>query len=449
MYDIFYVSKNGGNDEDWKKIKSSYPLAQKLSNIKTYEEIKSKAFTKMFWVIWDDLILDDSFDLTSYNVTKWDNMYVHVFKNGEHFDGICLFPKSQEISNKEFDYRFFAAKKEIDIIASHPKQYNRYSPKSYEEYLSITDDMFWIIWPEITVTNESIFDLYFSKHNAYDRKENHMFKHYFNGEETYINGIVLCSKEKKMSQREFKYRFLTEKKEHDILASKLSPYDVVFISYNEPTADKNFKDLLTKCPRANRVHGVKGIHQAHIKAAELCQTDMIWIVDGDAVVVDNFDFEYLVPEAIDKRTVRVWRSKNPINDLEYGYGGVKLLPREMTLNMDVTSTDMTTSIGEFFKAVDSVSNLTSFNTDPFNTWKSAFRECCKLSSKVIDRQDDNETTHRLEVWCTVGEDKPYGKYSIIGARMGKEFGLKNKNNPTELKKINDFDWLKELFDDVK
>ena len=30
-----------------------------------------------------------------------------------------------------------------------------------------------------------------------------------------------------------------------------------------------------------------------------------------------------------------------------------------------------------------VSNITAFNTDPFNTWRSAFRECTKLASAII------------------------------------------------------------------
>ena len=30
----------------------------------------------------------------------------------------------------------------------------------------------------------------------------------------------------------------------------------------------------------------------------------------------------------------VWRSKNPVNELVYGYGGVKLLPTKLTLDMD-------------------------------------------------------------------------------------------------------------------
>ena len=144
----------------------------------------------------------------------------------------------------------------------------------------------------------------------------------------------------------------------------------------------------------------------------------------------------------DLENVHVWRSRNPVNDLEYGYGGVKLLPKRLTQNMDISKPDMTTSISSLFKAMPEVSNITAFNTDPFNTWKSAFRECCKLASKTIDRQNDEETNHRLEVWCTTGTDEN----AIAGALAGRAYGTENKDNPDALKKINDFDWLKEQFD---
>jgi hypothetical protein len=108
---------------------------------------------------------------------------------------------------------------------------------------------------------------------------------------------------------------------------------------------------------------------------------------------------------------------------------------------------MTTSISDKFKAIKLVSNITSFNTDPFNTWKSAFRECAKLSSKVIDRQKDDETTFRLNAWCNIGADREYGNYSIAGAIAGKLYGEANKGNLDALKKINDFDWLKRIFDE--
>ena len=38
----------------------------------------------------------------------------------------------------------------------------------------------------------------------------------------------------------------------------ISDFDVVYISYDEPNAERNWADLLSKCPWAKRVHGVKG-----------------------------------------------------------------------------------------------------------------------------------------------------------------------------------------------
>jgi hypothetical protein len=756
MYDIFYVSKGKGNDNDWMRIKSKYPLAHRLSNITSFEDIKSKSFTKMFWVVWDDIELT-SFNLLEYKATKWDDMYVHVFKNGEHYDGICLFPKSLTVSHREFNnrfftekkeidvvasipkgydkfyfntydeyleavqqsttdmfwaiwpdvvvdnnfkfdykvpvhnshivhifkngehydgiclfpknslvskrefhHRFFTEKKEIDIVASTPKQYNIYPLSTYEEYQTITDEMFWLVSPEVKIINNTIFDLYFSHHNSYDRRENHVFKILCNGEELYLTGVILCSKykqltnneferqyaidkkehdivvgkfqypvytinsyneyldlaktkkmfwcvwpgieilndnlfdlyfkpndatldydreenhvfknvcndiesylsgvvlfsnkkiisekefrrrylidkkeynkvasryrynkyvlssydeyleisnsetqplfwgiwpeieitntkifdlyydpndgkydhdrkenhtfkhlfndkeistnglvlfskEKTISHREFIHRFLIEKKEHTDVVSEHKLYDIVFISYNELNADENYKKLINKFPRAKRVHGVKGIHQAHIKAASMCNTDMIWVVDGDADIEEDFNFN-LVMSSYDIDCVHVWRSRNPINNLEYGNGGVKLLPRQLTLDMDVNTSDMTTSISKKFKAMNTVSNANAFNTDEFTTWRSAFRECCKLSSRTIERQFEEETQQRLDIWCTEGHDAQFGEYAIAGAKAGRQYGLENKNNLEELRKINDFDWLKEQFDASK
>jgi hypothetical protein len=224
-------------------------------------------------------------------------------------------------------------------------------------------------------------------------------------------------------------------------------YDIVFISYNEPNADDNYEYLKNRYPTASRIDGVKGIHQAHIAAAKKCFTKMFWVVDGDAVVKDEFNFDYVVDD-YNLETVHVWRSINPINDLVYGYGGVKLLPRRMTINMDLSKPDMTTSISSKFKAVDEISNITAFNTDPFNTWKSGFRECVKLSSKIIDRQVGPETEERLAVWCSNKfKDREYGAYAVEGAKAGRAYGLENAKDTEALKLINDFDWLMEKFNE--
>jgi hypothetical protein len=106
---------------------------------------------------------------------------------------------------------------------------------------------------------------------------------------------------------------------------------------------------------------------------------------------------------------------------------------------------MTTSISKYFKSINRVSNITKFNTDEFTTWRSAFRECVKLASKTIQGQKDEETEFRLKVWCTRGRDKDFGEACVAGAIAGRQYGLNYSNDPEELKKINDFEWLEQQF----
>ena len=215
-------------------------------------------------------------------------------------------------------------------------------------------------------------------------------------------------------------------------------FDIIFISYNEPTAVENYEKLKDRFPLAKHVQGVTGIHQAHIAAAKRSFSPMFWVVDADAIILDTFNFDYqLTKEEHD--IVHVWRSRNPVNGLEYGYGGVKLLPKKLTLEMDVNSTDMTMNISSRFKAMEEVSNITAFNTDPFTTWRSAFRECCKLAIT-----DNEEANHRLQTWCVVASGN-YSEFAIAGANAGKKYGQENAGNIPALSLINDFEWLKFIY----
>lgn len=228
-------------------------------------------------------------------------------------------------------------------------------------------------------------------------------------------------------------------------------FDIVFISYQESNADANWEALRARFPYARRLHGISGIHQAHQQAAKIVATDYFWVVDGDSTVVDDFNFT--PPKLIDQyrkdkidNAVYVYRATNPVNNLSYGYGGIKLLPRESTRVMSTNNIDMTTSISEHFCPIDVVASITNFNTDPFSTWRSAFRECVKLSGRTIDNQVDDETQQRLDTWCTLNDDVSYGYYAYAGALAGREYGTNNKDDATALKKINDFVWLKKQYD---
>ena len=564
IYDIFYVSKEKVNDIEWQQFRRRFPSAQKIENVTSIDDVKKRSFTKFFWLVWDDIVILDNFNF-DYRVEKWDEEYIHVFKNicnnvESYISGVALIPKKANILKKEFDFKFYVNKKEINIAASKFQypiryinsyedylnivntesksmfwcvwsntelinesildmyfdpldgkydydrsinhvflngcgdknsylngvvlcsksnfftkkefdrkyvvnkkehdilvsrfRYPRYCINSYEEYLEIckkeVSPLFWCVWSDIEIINESILDMYFDPLDGkydYDRSINHVFKN-----EDFYDGLMLMSKEKILSKKEFKFRFPIEKKEWDIKVSRPKPYDIIFISYNELNADENYRRLLTRFPRAKRIHGVKGIHQAHIAAANLSETEMFWVVDGDAVIAPDFNFSVRYYPHYDSgnrrehvNTVYVWHSKNPINGLVYGNGGVKLLPKTLTMNMDTASVDMTLAISNRFKIMSSVSNYNMFNTNEFTTWRSAFRECVKLSTKAMDEKYDIETDNRLNTWCTKGAEKPFGKYAIAGANAGVEFGLRFVGLDEILSKINDFAWLEDEF----
>jgi hypothetical protein len=233
--------------------------------------------------------------------------------------------------------------------------------------------------------------------------------------------------------------------------------DVFFLSYNEPFADEHYELLQLVAPHAKRVHGIKGIFNAHKECAKQSMTTHFYVVDADAIIESDFNFDYTPSPDINwfkgknyaiKQTqcLHVWRSKNPINGLVYGNGGVKLFPKKAVMNASDWRVDFTTSVAvRAFKAMPQISNINAFNTDPFNTWKSAFRECTKLASKIIEKQKDDDTEQRLKIWCSVGKEQPYGKYCILGAIQGKEYGEKFKDDIDKLNNINDFEWLREKF----
>jgi CYTH domain-containing protein len=441
------------NRKEW-KIVGSGPKQYDTFVVDSYEDYLNaydNTTTELFWANSNNISIAENFKFDIY--FTHDNIYdrqqnhafIHRVKGKDLYNGLFLLSKHRLLTKKEVEHRFILNRKEWNIVASGPCRYEIFYPKTYEDYIDALNasktEMFWIVPDYVNPTSRFGFDTYFSHDEQYDRTITHA---YLNGK--YHDGILLCSKYAKFSKREFDYKFVAAKKEINIVISTPKPYDIVFISYQEPNADKNYNRILERFPNTKRVHGVKGIHQAHIEAAKLCDTDLFWIVDGDAIIVDDFKFDYQVARW-DRETVHVWRSQNPINDMVYGYGGVKLFPTELTINMDISKPDMTTSISSKFKAVHDISNITAFNTDPFNTWKSAFRECTKLASKVIDRQKDEETAERLRIWCTVGAGRQCGKYAIQGAKMGSAYGLQNQGNIELLKKINDFDWLMKQFDE--
>lgn len=218
--------------------------------------------------------------------------------------------------------------------------------------------------------------------------------------------------------------------------------DIVFISFDESNSDKNWVELISRFPRARRVHGVKGIGQAHQMAAKKSETSFFFVVDGDNRIRTDFYFE-TSDFNLQKETIYVWRCFNPMNSLIYGYGAVKLYNKSLLLKHKDLFVDLATSTTKNYQIVDHIASETHFFHTPEEAWRGAFRECAKLASQKIRGQKSEETEMRLEKWCQFADNnKPNWEWVLKGARQGREFGI---NSPEDITLINDYHWLHARF----
>ena len=220
--------------------------------------------------------------------------------------------------------------------------------------------------------------------------------------------------------------------------------DVFFLSFKETNREKNWQILRSLCPRNRRIHGIKGLALAHQMCARLSKTPFFFVVNGDNEVLDK-EFQFQLPEEPLKETVYTWRSLNPVNQLIYGFGGLKLFPKSAFYSFSSAQLDISTSLKIPYKIIPQLASITRFNASPLEAWRGAFRECVKLSSECISHQKILETKQRLDIWCEKGRDKPFGDYVLLGARQGRNYGKKHQRDKSALNKINNFDWLERFF----
>ena len=222
----------------------------------------------------------------------------------------------------------------------------------------------------------------------------------------------------------------------------IEEFDCIFISYDEENADENWRELKLKIPKAKRVNRVRGIGAAHDAAALLADTPYFFTVDGDNKIEDDFFFKVTFPLIQD--AIYVWRCQNAVNGLIYGYGGVKLWDKRLFNNAGNSSyTDHATEKTSIYKIIPSIASITHFNTSPYMSWRSAFRECVKLCLNSRENKDKT-AIERLKIWLSVGAHAEHGDWSIFGAHLGVQASLKSSRD--ELSRlINDYDLLNTIF----
>ena len=224
--------------------------------------------------------------------------------------------------------------------------------------------------------------------------------------------------------------------------------DIFFVSADEPDADRNWSRIQRVAPRARRIREQPSIRAAYLACAEASRTPHFFMVDGDNWLLDGFTFALdAVPRLVE---VAVWRARNPVNGLVYGNGGIKLLPAAAVREaLSGGGIDVGTSIGSGHRKVDVVASEHRFNTSAFAAWRTAFRECVKLSADLIRDGDRTIAAARLDIWCADGSVDPapaYAEQCVAGARDGRAFGQRFAGQAEALARINDYAWLRRMWE---
>jgi len=238
----------------------------------------------------------------------------------------------------------------------------------------------------------------------------------------------------------------------------LSDIDIIYISYDEPNADKNFSDLLNKAPWAKRVHGVKGSDSAHKAAARLSETERFISVDGDNIVDPSFFDQDLHFDEDISNAVISWCGKNIVNGLVYGNGGLKCWPKDLVLNMKThenadpndTANKIEFCWGIKYIQMNNVYSVAHINGSPLQAFRAGFREGVKMSldeGNKIKKQQLKESMfiknyQRLCIWQSVGADVNNGLWSIYGARLG---CFMTNCSDWDYINVRDFEWINDFF----
>lgn len=240
---------------------------------------------------------------------------------------------------------------------------------------------------------------------------------------------------------------------------KLSEFDMVYISYDEPNAEKNWADLLSKVPWAKRVHGVKGFDTAHREAARISSTKHVITVDGDNIIDPAFVEQEIIITSEQEQNVFSWCSINIINGLKYGNGGIKLWPIRTLKNLSsheysnkLDSVDFCWDIN-YFQMNDAYS-ITVPNGSPFQAFRAGYREGIKMTlnkGNPVSRVEFHNMLNignvkRLRIWCSVGADVENGLWSMYGARLGCKHGVFEQEF---IEKIKDYEWFDSFWGTIK
>lgn len=231
----------------------------------------------------------------------------------------------------------------------------------------------------------------------------------------------------------------------------LKELPIVFVSYDEPNADSNYRYLRESgFDRVSRVHGIKGFDAAHKVAAEVAYGMLdhqnFVTIDGDNQIIRASNVWSMDIQAIHKaagvdpaNSVVSFRAINEVNCACYGNGGVKVWSQDFANNMRTHEAATDGAVVDFcwqpgYVQMENVLSKTVPNASAQQAFRAGYREGVKLSSAhKFDMSPEEKLLHQstgtpqviLTQWAFLGMDVPFGCWCIYGLAHGLNDAMAN------------------------
>jgi hypothetical protein len=431
MYDIFILDL-GGHDANAHALAERFPHAQTVryydNHLDTIRRCVARARTPWIWII-SSCCDYTNFDF-NYRAVPWEAYQLHCWASGNQKFGDTFLINISEFCKQE----------NIELLEWYKDINWHESGVPRLPWITIhydTDNLIEIIQNTRFDTPYAVFvPNYHTPYLDYDpplwRQKMRNIVSFSSG-----NSLVLVPKDAQTFIEVQVYNYPYIDKQNKI---KDPEQDIIFISYDEPNADANWKVLSTKFPQARRLHGVDGMEKALLKAAEMSRTDWYYAVFAKTELHPDFDFSFS-PDLFQEPKHYIFHAENPLNRLQYGHMGVVLYNCGIVKNITEFGIDYTMSA--LHEVVPMVSAIARFNSNPYQTWRTAFREAGKLA-QFCDEKDNVENSYRLDIWTSEAEGE-YSDWCLQGARDGVLFYRDNKEDKPQLKNAFNWGWLREYF----
>lgn len=431
MFDLF-IMDIGGNVDNVQAIVQRFPHAQVVryydNHLDTIKRCVARCRTPYAWIISSCCsYFDFNFD---YRAAPWEAYQIHCWASGDQqYGDTFLVPVAE-----------FKRQQAVELL------------EWYKDINWHSNGVARLAWPKITYATDNLIEvikgahfntpyLLFTPdyHNSETDYEPALWSHKTRNIHSFSSGnsLVLVPRDAQTYVDVQVYDYPYIDKQNTI---KDPQQDIIFISYDEPNADANWEILSSKYPHARRLHGVDGMEKALLKAAEMSSTDWYYAVFAKTELHSDFDFSFS-PDLFQEPKHYIFHAENPLNGLRYGHMGVVLY------NCGIVKTTTEFGIDYTMSAAHAVIPVTSavarFNSNPYQTWRTAFREAGKLA-QFCDEKDNIENSYRLSVWTSEAEGE-YSEWCLQGARDGVMFYHANKEDKTQLKNAFNWVWLREYF----